>query len=160
MVFTSLYILRFCSHNNISRSNYTLTDTSQVKKLKSNGGIMRPDYCSLKGSNGFTLIEALKRIGTMAFRLAITIPGISIFFPGCRLKSAARDMYSAHMQSAKMKAVRSNSDCTIVFDVPTSKIKKTNVTKRERPMPDSSNLTGLINMFVFMNLIVNGLREK
>ena len=77
---------------------------------------MHPEYCSRNGNNGFTLLETLVTLGILAVLLAITVPSVSSFLPGYRLKSAAQDLYS-NMQSAKMEAVRRNADCTIIFDV-------------------------------------------
>ena len=66
---------------------------------------------------GFTLLETMVTVGILAILLAIAIPGISTFLPSYRLKRAVQDLYS-NMQSAKMEAVRTNSDFTIEFDAP------------------------------------------
>ncbi len=77
---------------------------------------MCPEYCFPKRNNGFTLLETIVTVCILAILSAIVVPSISSFLPGYRLKSAAQDMYS-NMQSAKIKAVKRNSNCTIVFDV-------------------------------------------
>ena len=66
-------------------------------------------------NKGFTLLETMVTVGILAVLLAIAIPGISTFLPSYRLKRAVQDLYS-NMQSAKMEAVRTNSDFTIEFD--------------------------------------------
>ena len=66
-------------------------------------------------NKGFTLLETIVAMSILVILLAIAVPGFSTFLPNYRLKRAVQDLYS-NMQSAKMEAVRSNSDYTIEFD--------------------------------------------
>ena len=69
----------------------------------------------LKRNNGFTLMETMVTIAIIAILIAVSIPGIAIFMPNYRLKAAVQDIFS-NMQSAKMEAIKANSDYIITFN--------------------------------------------
>lgn len=68
----------------------------------------------VKRNNGFTLMETMVTIAIIAILIAMSVPGIAIFMPNYRLKVAVQDIFS-NMQSAKMEAIKSNSDYIITF---------------------------------------------
>lgn len=65
--------------------------------------------------DGFTLIELLVTMVVLAIVTGITIPVFARWLPDYRLRAAARDLYS-NFQSAKMAAVRHNSNCAVTFN--------------------------------------------
>ncbi len=68
----------------------------------------------MKNHKGFTLIELLIAIAVVAITAAVAFPHIMGWMPNYRLKSAAKDLYSA-MQKAKITALKYNSNVIIVF---------------------------------------------
>lgn len=65
-------------------------------------------------NTGFTLIEFMVVAAIIAIIAGIGIPAFSHWLPNYRLKSAATDIFS-NMQLAKMEAVKSNADFSIIF---------------------------------------------
>ncbi len=70
----------------------------------------------MRNNSGFTLIELIIVIAILGAMVAVAIPNFLGFQPKSRLKTAARDLYS-ELQLAKIRAIRSNSDWAIVFNV-------------------------------------------
>jgi len=73
---------------------------------------------TMRRQEAFTLIELLIVLVVLAAMAAIAIPGFSRWLPNYRLKSAANDIFS-EMQSAKMEAIKNNSEWAIVFNAGT-----------------------------------------
>lgn len=69
-----------------------------------------------RSCQGFTLVEIMVVLAMMAIMAVIAIPNFISWVPNYKLKSAARDLYSA-MQQARIGAVKTNKDWAIVFDV-------------------------------------------
>lgn len=76
---------------------------------------MRKVLFGKKRESGLSLIELLVVMVILGVMAAVAIPAFSVWLPSYRLKTAARDLYS-DLQSAKLKAIRSNGDCGIVFN--------------------------------------------
>ena len=76
---------------------------------------MRKILLGEKRESGLSLIELLMVIVILGIMAGVAIPTFSVWLPSHRLKSAARDLYS-DLQSAKLKAIRSNGDCAVVFN--------------------------------------------
>ena len=76
---------------------------------------MEYQHCIGERNNGFTLMETMVTIAIIAILAAVSIPGIAAFMPNYRLKIAVQDVYS-NMQSAKMQAIKTNTDYPITFD--------------------------------------------
>jgi len=68
-----------------------------------------------ESEKGFTLIEVMVTIAILGILIATASPGISSLLPNYRLKSATQDLFT-NMQSAKMQAIKANSNYTITFD--------------------------------------------
>lgn len=64
---------------------------------------------------GFTLMEVMTVIAIIAIMTGIAIPNIIGWLPGYRLRNAGRGLLG-DMQFAKLSAVKSNHDWSIVFD--------------------------------------------
>ena len=76
---------------------------------------MKKNRCSLfTNQKGFTLVETLVVIALIAILASIAIPAFIKILPDIRLKSAAQDLY-ASLQSAKMDAVKNNSESDVTF---------------------------------------------
>jgi type IV fimbrial biogenesis protein FimT len=65
--------------------------------------------------SGFSLIELITVIAVLAILAAIAVPTSPGLISNAKLRSAARDIYS-NLQSAKLSAIKQNSDCAVVFD--------------------------------------------
>ncbi len=68
-----------------------------------------------KEKSGFTLIELIITIAILGTLASIMIPAFSVWLPGYRLKSAARDVFS-NMQLAKLEAIKRNQNCSVTMD--------------------------------------------
>ena len=69
----------------------------------------------MRKNSGFTLIELIIVIVVLAVLAAISVPIFLSWLPEYRLRSAADDLY-AHLQHAKMQAIRNNNNWAIQFD--------------------------------------------
>jgi prepilin-type N-terminal cleavage/methylation domain-containing protein len=69
-----------------------------------------------RGNKGFSLIELITVLILITVLTAIAVPNLSAALPSYRLRSAARDLYSA-MQQAKMRAVMERRNWGIKFDL-------------------------------------------
>ena len=69
----------------------------------------------LTNKKGFTLVEVMVVVAILGIIAAIGTTGLLHSLPTMRLKSAARDIFSASMQ-AKAEAVRRGENVTILFD--------------------------------------------
>ena len=69
----------------------------------------------LTNKKGFTLVEVVVVVAILGIIAAIGTTGVLRSLPAMRLKSAARDIFSASMQ-AKAEAVRRGENVTILFD--------------------------------------------
>ena len=69
----------------------------------------------LTNKKGFTLVEVMVVVAILGIIAAIGTTGLLRSLPTMRLKSAARDIFSAAMQ-AKAEAVRRGENVTILFD--------------------------------------------
>lgn len=68
----------------------------------------------IKSKAGFTLVELMVVVAIIGIMAAIATPGFIAWLPNYRLKSAARDLYSA-LQNARMLAVKNNTTVQVVF---------------------------------------------
>lgn len=73
-------------------------------------------FVRLKRKPGFTIVELITTIAVFAILSSIAIPAISSWLPDYRIKSAARNIAS-HVQLARMKAISTNRNYGINFDV-------------------------------------------
>ncbi len=69
----------------------------------------------MKNNSGFTLAELMVAISIMAILSAIALPAYTTWLPGYKMNSAARELYSS-LQQAKMAAIKSNTQYSVVFD--------------------------------------------
>lgn len=77
---------------------------------------------------GFTLIEVIVTCVIIAVLGSIAIGGFTVWLPGYRLKTAARELYS-NMQQIKMSAIKNNGNCSITFSASPDQYVTTCVTK-------------------------------
>ncbi len=68
---------------------------------------------------GMTLIESLVVLAIIAIMTGIGTVGFIRYLPSYSLKSACRDLVSA-LQTAKIQAIKTNSNWAVVFDDPTA----------------------------------------
>lgn len=68
----------------------------------------------IKSKAGFTLVELMIAVAIIGIMAAVAAPGFIAWLPNYRLKSAARDLYSA-LQNARLLAVRENTTVQVVF---------------------------------------------
>jgi len=69
----------------------------------------------MRKDSGFTLMELLVALATMAIVANFAAPRFTEWLQSFRLRKAATDLYSS-MQWAKLGAIRANSDWAIIFD--------------------------------------------
>jgi prepilin-type N-terminal cleavage/methylation domain-containing protein len=69
---------------------------------------------SMRKNSGFTLIELMIVIVVLVVLAAVSVPIFLSWLPEYRLRSAADDLY-AHLQHAKMQAIRNNSNWAVQF---------------------------------------------
>jgi prepilin-type N-terminal cleavage/methylation domain-containing protein len=69
---------------------------------------------SMRKNSGFTLIELIIVIVVLVILAAVSVPIYLSWLPEYRLRSAADDLY-AHLQHAKMQAIRNNKNYAIQF---------------------------------------------
>lgn len=74
-----------------------------------------PASGSAKGALGFTKIELLVVVSTLAVLTGLAAPGFMSWLPNYRLKGAVRDLYS-NLQLAKSGAIRDRGEWAIQFD--------------------------------------------
>jgi prepilin-type N-terminal cleavage/methylation domain-containing protein len=67
--------------------------------------------------NGFTLVELVMVMAIVAILAGIATPFLLKAIPNMRLRSTARDIYSAMMQ-AKVEAIRRGENVTLLFNSP------------------------------------------
>ena len=67
------------------------------------------------GSEGFTLVEAMVVGLIMALLVTLAVPAFSVLLPDYRLKRATLDVVS-NLQFTKMRALRNNRHCALIFD--------------------------------------------
>jgi prepilin-type N-terminal cleavage/methylation domain-containing protein len=69
---------------------------------------------SMRKNSGFTLIELVIVIVVLVILAAVSVPIFLSWLPEYRLRSAADDLY-AHLQHAKMQAIRNNNNWAVQF---------------------------------------------
>ena len=69
---------------------------------------------SMRKNSGFTLMELIIVIVVLVILAAISVPIFLSWLPEYRLRSAADDLY-AHLQHAKMQAIRNNNNWAVQF---------------------------------------------
>lgn len=70
-----------------------------------------------KGQRGFTLVEVMMAVAILAIIGAIATPVLLQSLPNMRLRSAARDIYSAMMRT-KVEAIQRGENVTLLFNSP------------------------------------------
>ncbi len=68
----------------------------------------------MRKNSGFTLIELVIAIVVLVILAAVSVPIFLSWLPEYRLRSAADDLY-AHLQHAKMQAIRNNNNWAMQF---------------------------------------------
>ncbi|MBV5327231.1 MAG: GspH/FimT family protein [Chlorobium sp.] len=76
-------------------------------------GLMR----TKSGQKGFTLVEVMMVVAIIGILAAIATPVLLNSLPNMRLRGAARDIYSAMMQT-KVEALRRGENVTMLFNSP------------------------------------------
>lgn len=69
----------------------------------------------IKSKAGFSLTELLIGVAIIGIMAAVAAPGFIAWLPNYRLKSAARDLYSA-LQNARLLAVKENTTVRVIFN--------------------------------------------
>ena len=78
---------------------------------------MRHQLRIIKGKRGFTITEVIVVCAIIGIIAAVGIPGFSRWLPNYRLRLAAQEILSG-FQLAKTTAIKQNTNCTIIFSVP------------------------------------------
>jgi type IV fimbrial biogenesis protein FimU len=84
----------------------------------------------MKGEKGFSLIELMIVVAIIAIFAAIAVPTYSSWSPRLKFRTSADEMHKVLML-ARMTAISSNRDVTIVFDDTNGKYKVAFPTKTE-----------------------------
>jgi prepilin-type N-terminal cleavage/methylation domain-containing protein len=74
----------------------------------------RQEIKSMRKNSGFTLLELMIAIVILVILAAVSVPIFLSWLPEYRLRSAADDLY-AHLQHAKMQAIRNNNNWAVQF---------------------------------------------
>lgn len=74
---------------------------------------------SLQGTAGFSLVELMVVLAVLVILASIAVPAYTVWVPNYKLKTAAREVYSA-LQLAKLRAVKENANVVIWFDTNTN----------------------------------------
>lgn len=78
---------------------------------------MKTGLLNQTDETGFTLLEVIVVAAIMGIIASIAIPGFMAWLPNYRLRSAAQDLLG-NFQLAKITAIKTNTNCTIIFRTP------------------------------------------
>ncbi len=95
---------------------------SLTQKLGKRGRFAKVSSCmnrwqeikSMRKNSGFTLLELIIAIVILVILAAVSVPIFLSWLPEYRLRSAADDLY-AHLQHAKIQAIRNNNNWAMQF---------------------------------------------